>query len=871
MAYDGSSTGGPGPSSALPPIGKLDGSKAREFFRERIYSLNSRRREDLLTIRRADLYQQCAQWLQRTANAWDVDSFSGWQQTAYDPADPLYVPLPVINVGFSHIQNESARLSKPDYKVRVTPRTLSSSDLECREAAKVSERLIENALKKLEWDKVKDRRAYHMPVYGGYWIRSYYDLTYDNTTVVPVTGSVSCPSCSFSLASPTVSADLLRSPAGMSHINSAPFALDLAPDNKSATYTGCPDCAARGESRPLQPNMSMPSPNMLGSKDPFGRQLYAPSPIGTWRISIPSPYNIFPRDLGIGISWGQQAEWTECHVETLDWIALRYPQQARKVQPERSDMLDYWHPLTSGTYSNGRGSSFLFRDSARVKEFHKAPWMEWVPDNPSDLNNTDPNVPGRFTYNKGRSIVMAGDVILFDGPLMLDSLTGAGGPVPRVHMEYVPWEIRDGGDRLQGLSLWELLFDAQDIINSTTSQRAAHRERLAVATIVASKEHNLSTMTMPGIPGRIITIDVDPQSQTFLPRLLEGTNTTIDPGVDREKADIGNDMNTMSGKVEVEEGRVPGQVASAIAIRLLNAQTSERREPRVRRMRESDRRIIKHGAELLQAMTIEPVELSYETVTGDEAWAFYLGSDMSGQTDIELDVVPDFEEKARVQQLVTDMVNAQQIDLARKGRIVAKIQEAPPELFEDDNRQVETAQLEWIKLRDSARPPRVDPMLDSHQIHNEQHALDLMSSEGRSLEEAADWDNVLKALGASWEQISQMALMQTQFMPQPGVDLQDAILNLWMQALQALQQAGVLQLAGDQEALQKILTFRAHLETHRLLMQQQQMQSMQQPMPAPGGAPADAAGNIPSPASPDPTTPSQTITNVGITTNKEQR
>jgi hypothetical protein len=630
-------------------------------------------------------------------------------------------------------------------------------------------------------------------------------------------------------------------------------------------FQACPQCAASGGDGQLVPHSMTVEDAASQPKDALGRPLYADAPTFQWRLSVPSPYDIFPRDMGIGYDWRTQAEWVECHVETLDWVALRWPQLARQVRPERADMLAYYHPLTSSSYAYGRGNPYLFRDSVRVKEFHKLPWMEWLPDNPADFANTSPDVPGHFAYNKGRSIIMAADVLLFDGPLLIDSINRPGESVPRVLLDYVPWEYRDGCDRQQGLGLWEILFDPQDIVNETVSQRAAHRQRMAVATIATSKNHNLAFTTVPGIPGRVVTYEVDPEAPGLRPELLAGTNTTIDPGVEREEQDASSVIDKLSGVVEVEQGQVPGNVTAAVAIQTLKGYTSERREPRINRMKESDTRAFKHGAELIQALTISPISLRYSTITGDEAWKLYLATDMAGQTDITIRAVPDFEEKARTQQVTSDLLNGGKIDLSRKSRVVAKLLDAPAELFEDEDRQTDTAQLEWLKLREEGITPRVDPTLDDHALHDQQHGLDLMGSEGRTLEEAAQWDNVLLFLGGSFEQIAQMALMQTMTMPQPGVDLQQAIFNLWIMALTALTQNGQFQPSGDPAALQKILNFRAHREAHRLLMQQQQQGSMMgAAIPAAPGGQADASGNVVSPTSPNPESPAMTVVNTGI-------
>lgn len=864
MAYDSTYQNISSTPVKLPPIGKCDANTAKEFFKDQLSYYNPLRRRDMAICRRSELYDQGYQWLVPYGTAFDaVGNFGGWTPSIYDSNNPLAVPLPVFNKGLSARQNESARLARPNYRVHVRPRQTDAA-IDAREAAKITERIVEADLKRIGWDRLKDRRSYHSPVYGGYWIKSFWEQTYDRTTRVPLPSAVGCanPQCSFTLASPSATSREM-SGKGSTYQNLAPGSITTNPSNATFTFSSCPECARDGIDSPLQPAPLSMEEVASGPKDSLGRNLYRDEPLGQTQISIPSPYDIFPRDMGIRLNWGQQSEWAECHIETLDWIALRYPKNAHKVKAENPGTLAAYHPLTavplSFGYPGSSGGLALFRNSCRVKEWHKAPWMEWIPASP-DLGPDSQE--GHYEFNKGRSLVMAGDVILFDGPLMLDSLTHPDQSVARIKLEYVPWEFRDGCERLQGLSLWEILFDPQDILNQTTSQTAAVRERCAVPTIITSKQHRIDLLKNPGIPGRLVAIDVDSDAPSFRPSVMEGTNTTIAPGVINERDTASAMIDSLAGLVEVEKGQVPPNVSASVAISQLKNFTGERREPRINRIKESDTRVFTHLAELDQALIIEPREVAYLDVTKQEAWAMYEGADMGGQTDIEIKAIPDFEEEAETRQIVTDAVNSKMLDPAGpKARIIADLLKLPEELYAGETVQVDTAQNEWLRFTRSDRIPQVDPMLDDNAIHLEQHGKDLMSGEGQELEESADWDNALKALGLQWEQISQMAMFQP---PQPGVSLQDVIFNLWNMALMQLQQAGAWQPSGDPAALQKLLAWRSHMEAHRLISQQRQMQAMAQPMPAAPGGQADASGNQVSPASPNPQSPTQTIVNAGI-------
>ncbi|MGH7273538.1 MAG: hypothetical protein ACREIQ_03650, partial [Nitrospiria bacterium] len=598
-------------------------------------------------------------------------------------------------------------------------------------------------------------------------------------------------------------------------------------------------------------------------KDALGRPLGTAQPLGDWLLTVADPYGMHPKNLGFMMTPGNINEWREVHVETLDWVAMHYPEKAAQVKPERPDVIAKYSPvLGAPDLFSSIIDAKIMKDCVRVMEWHKKPWME-------EFKGPDGTISYRL--NKGRSMVLAHNVILLDAPYLIPSPVDPSKELARVEMDYIPWEVQDGGRYLQGMSLWQLLFDPQDNANEIRSQVQSVRQRMAVPLYLALKSHNLELATRDGVPGRFAFIDVDPEAPNFDLKIIN--NTTIADGVWKELEDTTSSIDKYSGNVEVEKGQVPPNVEAALAIQYLKTYAGEKREPRIARIKEALRRMWKHGLELMTAFYIEPREMSYENEAGDERWEMLLGQDIAGETSLTVESEADFDDKARNQELVLTLVergilavngpNGYDATLARE---VARVLDAPESLFEVQDIQKDGAQREYIEFLEGGKVPVVDPSLDDHGAHYRQHGIDAKSDWFKDLEERAEWGNALKILGANWDQL----LLQVAMTPGP-LCLQERILQVWTQVLQfAAQPQPMLgpdgmpmvdpatgqpmlspplyQMPQDLEALQSVLQWRAHSEDHKYTEQMRQMQAMQGPvLAAPGGA-QGPAGNQPTPA-----------------------
>jgi hypothetical protein len=935
----------------FPPVTETDPFKLRKHVDDFALYQHELRARDVRTYRRAELYDQGIQWLLRAQAGYDLANiYTQWVPIYWsDPNDPNLIPTPVFNEGLKPRLNESARLARPEYRPVVRPRP-SSNDLDAKLGAVKMERALRYRMKGMQWDRQEELLYYHLPVYGGAWLRSEWVMSWDKTTVIQQPTAVQCPGCGMRLANPTMPrnqvarlsdmASSMTPPmpphpipgvnAGSATETSGPSFTPIGPDaatvpgatsggastdeeagiftrlrqallgnpkpqpqafagnafqqvdDKNLKAVACPLCP---DHPPLQP-AKLTMQEAANDKDLLGNPMGKTVPIGDWWAGILSPYDVFVKNLGLNMRQGSINEWVHIHAESLDWIALRWPEQAANVEPERPEKLAEFHPVAGAPdlYS-GMHQGKLFKNSARVKEYIRDPGMYPYVDESGKVI---------WKMDKGRHVVMAGNVVLFNGELLLPPLMPNCDAVERVTLDYIPWEIRDGGRRLQGLSLWELFFEAQDGVNEVGSMKAAIRQRLAYPLYIISRQHNLGNPNRrAGTPGIFMEMDVDPIAPNLIPQLIN--NTTINPGAVDEQRGYVDYISRTSGQVEVEKGTTPPNVSAAYAIQLLKESAGEGRAPRIRRIKSALKKVWSHGARLMAANYIEERDIHYkDDEMDDDIWTTTTAMDFKGQTDVEVDAEPDLDDEAERAERVRDAVRLETLnpqsspDMARKINIILGL---PKELYEDEDLQEDSAQREFHTFKEKGLPPVVDPSLDDDLTHYKMHGRAALTPWFRSLALRANWAGALQVLGADWDESLEALIApppppppmpQPQMMPPgmppgmvpPGVPpqvpggnggppqemmgpptppppqtLQAKIAQMWTQKLTVT--PFFTTLTPDQKkALAQVVMWRAHMEAHKLHGEQKQEAAQSQIKLAAPGAAATPAGTQPTTTAP---------------------
>jgi hypothetical protein len=428
-------------------------------------------------------------------------------------------------------------------------------------------------------------------------------------------------------------------------------------------------------------------------------------------------------------------------------------------------------------------------------------------------------------------VIVVNEKVMFDSDWLMPSRNEPGVFIPRCTMDYAVWEPRDGKRRIQGLSQWELMSSPQEVVNEVASQTQSVRRTCAVPVWLADRASNFELNALDqGLPGYIAEIDVDTGSPQLLkPELIN--NMTIAPGVQAEQAFAERFLDRVAPQIEA--GTTQPGVDAAKAIRELKEAAGEKREPRIKRQRAVLTRGCAHGA-LLQKHMYTPEdqrEFQVKDEDGNERWIALSGMDIG--TEIVVEVEPAEIDAEKDRQAVETALNMQVISGAASPQMQRNIFESlggnVEKFFEAEMLQENQAKREWVKFRDEQRVPVVDPTLDNSQVHIDQHGRDAMSEWFREMEDRAGWDAALDLLVPDWF----VTLKGLMLMPPPGSPpgLQARIVWWWMQqlAMTGFQ-------SPDPQALQAVMLWRAHMETHRLEEERRQMMAAQAAlMAAPAG------------------------------------
>jgi hypothetical protein len=904
----------PPPHDAKPADPGAYAGLIKAFLTKKIAYEHPLRMRRCSTWRRADLYAQGKQWLRPSYNL-DPTRTMHWSEDWYDEDDPDWIPQPVYNEMLTAFSNETARLSKPEYRPYVRP-SGDGADARIKEAAKTSTEILTGELEEMSWDtRVADPGYNYMPMYGGWPIASWWDLSWDDTIRVPKLSAMKCPApgCDFKVASPKLDVEGFKAieakvpgralvdgepmppapaaPAWPGMEQAGPPPLD---PKRAYSLDTCLTCSEHEETvtedAPLFDDIGMPMMDEMGAPmmaptqrqammpgapklvpyTPQGAEVHATDsldqplgedkPRGRWWCRTLSPYDLFWENLGIDEELEDWRAITWVHVESLDYARARYPHAAGVLRAEAPEALLQYHPIGGerAIFAGSSGSEAVYRNHLRIKEHHKKPYME-------------PDGRGGWKVNKGRSMVMGNDVVLLDGPYLMESKRTPGKYVARIHFDYVAWELRSGGREKDGFSMSEMLFDVQDNLNETKSQTQDIRQRKTTPKWLTPRGFHLDYDDQGTGAGSQWIYDPDPENPGIMPQ--EVGNTTIDAGVYREIEDDREFFARASGHNDVEAGNFPPGVTAASAIQIAAEQAGERRRPRIRRIRKMFERVWRHGLELNHEFVLEDQPRKYKVKDASNAneWRerTWSGADICGQTDVRIDAEPEHDTAlTRRENLVSAMnlgIYDPQTATPRQRMLMAKRLDVPKEVTDDEDMQYQAAEREFYDFLDLDRPPVVDPDIDDHVAHKDQHGIDCHSEKWRSLEREAKWDEALlwlwgwddpagvdPATGLSatlfdmWKGEAQTKAGAGRAAPiPPALELQ--ILALWGTLLEGsgfmrgLQQPQV-------KALKKVMRFRAHLAAHSKILKQELMaQQAGMPVAAAPDAPATAAGAKPAP------------------------
>lgn len=772
-------------------------------------------------------------------------------------------PRPVTNIISPAVDAEQAALGRRELTAKVV---CTSRDPRVEAAAKVSEEVLEDRLKKLNWSDLREDFTWLTIVCGMAVLKSYWEETSTDVGYFQNPDAKMCPSCGVQLHSTRLGKkEVGEAEAGGRPTKHLELAREVEDDPEQLELGACPYCDTPGELVPMELDSESAQ-----QPDYYNRPLGKPVPKGQTAIEVVSPFDYYPENAGINVDWNSAKIHRQATPRTLDWVFTRYPHLIGKVDPQEPQELMRNHPIFGEWDVLRRYDPKLDAD---MFPCHVMVYEVW-----QDKN---------YRFPDGRGFVLVGDCTTpaYDGPLYKSM-----GPVSVPIVKYAGANWKPKHLEIWGKGLPDDLISPQNRINML--------DALELEAIGRTGSPNMlipEGSAVDGVEwfdeelGKVIRYQPDPLNGAK-PEILEGKG--MPPNAFQARETAKNDAQFLIGPQPIEQGEAPKNVTTTSGLQLLGENTEKKRAPRERALISAFEKIWTHQLELLWAFRVEPD--AYEHKTDDGSWEVreYTRAALLGQTKIKIEKQAEVDkslyQKEAVREAMADGLYI--LDSLHAKKRILELKGLPTDVNEDINYQIDNVKKQWVDFVDTGKVPVIDPTIDDPALRYRGFATFLLSAEGQRITEQADWQGILKLIPgwevrlqqaemadqqaralygtsdpaqaqpmfeqlqmqhmeaqAQWEQMQsaeqQMAAsgapVESMPPPQPPVppvflpgDKADHIFAIWQQMV--LEGGGMLQ----QEQI-PYLQLRAVVEAYKMLQQEQAMQA-QGLMPAPGVGPMDA-------------------------------
>jgi hypothetical protein len=834
--YGGNSTHSPSNKKydegyVLPAQGS-SASKFKTFF-ERVIDYDSPARiEQIREWNIARAFYLSHQWL-------DLDTSRGDQTRAVRFSDPRQgqkrIPKPVTNEILPIVDNEVAKLYRRRSTAYVRPVALQVGTGGAAGAA-VANDIMEWHLETIDWPQKRRTAIMRDVLYGTAYFWSYLDQNYMDSVRLGITSARQCvnDSCGAMLSDLSIPSQGFEKSKYFGHeeryATLVKFNKDIGDVEPQYKAKKCLACGA-----PLR--KYIPIDDEIDGEDLFGRELFAEHPKNSPNVEIPSVYDIFPENEGIGFDTPNDVKvWYRCTPRSIShWIASHYPDMVKDVQPDDANYISERHPVVGGYGTSDMfgavGNRALWRNYALVKTAIVEPCPE---------------------YRRGRFVEMAGRVLLRDEELYRESKDPKrkGLLIPLVQVAAARFFVKDG--EVNGQGIVKPLVSPQNRVNMTYSQIIDTRQRNGVSGILATQGTQLVSGWLEGFTGRIVRWKPDAMYPHIKPEFIQAS--MIDSAIYQELDRTIERMQQIAGAQDVDLGKAPRNVSAATAIQILQEQASGRREGREQELIDAFKKVYSHQLLLHSEFTIEPREYRVQAQNGKWEYRQFLGLDLAGHTDVMVEEQAGYDARAFEREALAQAIQIGVVVISTPyaRREAAKAFGISAKVSDEENTQISDCEGKWYAFRDNLEVPTIDPSLDDHWLMFSVYGRFLKSSEGQSLAKQYQWPETLRLI-AGWEvkleeaialaeQIKQLAA-QAQSNPMAQMSLQAFMLSTGETPLS-------VQLPEDEQ--DKILytwarmgadpanpfnQFRAVVEGHKRLGEKKKMEAMMGPrFSAPGGA-----------------------------------
>lgn len=695
--------------------------KSRHFNHEAVYRCREMERAAINTH-----YTLGHQWIELDSSML-VDGVRGYVFKEQESSEDNEMPRPVTNMIAPAVEVELSSLGKRE----LTPNVVTTSrDPKIEAAAKTAKNVLEDRMKKLGWNSSRELVTYLTVVTGTGILKSYWDETYTDTTMIANPNAMKCIGCETIVADGMVEKEALGSIKHPEYAEELPLGDD--PEQAPMAALGaCPTCDIPTPMAPYQ----VGEEEAQNGSDYFGRPLGLQVPKGNTMIEVVSPFDLFPQNAGVGVTPESCKVWGQCTVRDLDWVEERYPEACYDLSPEDPQELMKLHPILGewsilGLY-NPTMDSGIYENHIRVYEIH------------ADKS---------YRFPLGRSIVIAGDTILENGTLYKKITNEAGElvEVPKVKYGAARFKVRHG--EFWGQGLVDDLISPQNRLNGMDAQIIEARERMGSPNLLVPEDADLSgpEWTTGYGSGKIMRYHANPAFPNSKPEVFGSVLMPSESYQERDRTLA--DMKQVSGPQDIEIGEAPRNISTTSGLQLLGEQAERRRAPRERALIEMFEAIWEHQLKLLWAFRSEPDDYDMKNPEGEWETRQFTRLDLMGQHKVQIEkqafVNKSLQQSEGTREAMAD--GLYNIASASARKRILELRNLPTDVNDNENLQVDLGKRQYVDYMEEMIVPVIDETLDDFAIRFEVLGNLLNSDQGKRKEKSIGWSQILKII-TGWE------------------------------------------------------------------------------------------------------------------------
>lgn len=669
-------------------------------------------------------------------------------------------PRPVTNLCSVAVDNEVARLTRKEY---VPDATASKNKPEWMAAAKLARDLVRWELSKQAWSETREETAFNLVIDAVSILRTWWDETDVDLTLVAPPDAAMCPTCERKYSSVRVprgfatigmpnveGAEPMRHAETLRDVEETGEASALHPSGiPQVQMTHCPYCEEPTE---LQPYDVSPE-DANGGQDAFGRELGLFVPRGEGLLDVVSLHELFPENGGIGVEPHKQRVVGMMAARPLEWIAVRFPELAAKLEPERAEVMLKLNPIYAdrsfrafserGDYGGHSAGYETYYNHARLQELVIQP---------------QPGIAGlengawfARTYN-GDEIVRRELCVEVEGPHeeLEDEEGHVDEPVkvPRVKFHFARFK------RIPRMFWgWTFLNDLKPInrrLNEIDAQIIDLRERgIPNMWIPAGVEVN----TRDDVGGSLNIVEFDGAMSGWTPRegIFPGSAITGNDYLAERRA-ILEDARLVGMPQDIEIGASPGSVKTTSGLMLLSEEASQKRGPRERALTGLYESAFDHILQLNMAFRKEPA--NYEVADESSRYEIksFTGDDLMPNVRVKMNARAGYDQTLYNKEAAAEAMDRglYVIDSPAARDRVLDLLKLPKDVNEGSSLQVQSAEEAWTDFKRTRKMRRIDPTIDDAVAWYSVLAKHWFDDEAKQMQREAGWEDVLPKI-VGWE------------------------------------------------------------------------------------------------------------------------